>query len=57
MEMDKKTTLGRVIFNSIVPKEVRFINQTVGKKNLTKIVNNAYLLSGNFKTVKFLDES
>ena len=52
----KKTTLGRVIFNSIVPKEIRFINQTVGKKNLTKIVNNAYLLSGNFKTVKFLDE-
>ena len=24
--------------------------------NLTKIVNNAYLLAGNFKTVKFLDE-
>ena len=32
----KKTTLGRVIFNSIVPKEVRFINQTVGKRTLRK---------------------
>ena len=49
----KKTTLGRVIFNSIVPKEIRFINQTVGKKNLTKIVNNAYLYQVISKQLNF----
>jgi DNA-directed RNA polymerase subunit beta' len=52
----KNTTIGRIMFNSIAPKEVGFINQIIDKKNLTKIVNNAYLLAGNFKTVKFLDE-
>ena len=52
----KKTTIGRIIFNSIVPDEVEYFNGNVDKKSLTKIVNNAYLLAGNFKTVKFLDQ-
>ena len=51
----KKTTVGRIIFNSILPEEVSFVNKIVGKKELTKVVNDAYLISGNFKTVLFLD--
>jgi len=51
----KKTTVGRIIFNSILPDDVDFVNEIVGKKMLTKIVNNAYLVSGNYQTVLFLD--
>ena len=51
----KKTTVGRIIFNSILPDGLEFVNEIVGKKQLTKIVNNAYLLSGNYQTVIFLD--
>ena len=51
----KKTTVGRIIFNSILPDGLEFVNEIVGKKQLTKIVNNAYLLSGNYQTVTFLD--
>ena len=51
----KKTTVGRIIFNSILPQDVDYVNDIVGKKLLTKIVNNAYLVSGNYQTVLFLD--
>ena len=50
-----KNTVGRIIFNSILPDDVDFVNDIVGKKMLTKIVNNAYLVSGNYQTVLFLD--
>ena len=51
----KKTTVGRIIFNSILPDDVEYVNDIINKKMLTKIVNNAYLLSGNYQTVLFLD--
>ena len=51
----KKTTVGRIIFNSILPQDVDYVNDIVGKKLLTKVVNNAYLVSGNYQTVLFLD--
>ena len=51
----KKTTVGRIIFNSILPSEIDYVNSIINKKMLTKIVNNAYLLSGNYQTVLFLD--
>ena len=54
-EWIKDTTVGRIIFNSILPAGMDFVNQIVGKKNLTKIVHNAYLVTGNYKTVIFLD--
>ncbi|MFL2983464.1 MAG: DNA-directed RNA polymerase subunit beta' [Candidatus Neomarinimicrobiota bacterium] len=51
----KKTTVGRIIFNSILPDDVEFVNALVNKNLLTKVVNNAYLISGNYQTVLFLD--
>ena len=51
----KKTTVGRVIFNSILPDDVEYVNDIINKKKLTKVVNNAYLISGNYQTVLFLD--
>ena len=51
----KETTIGRIIFNSILPEGVDYVNENVDKKMLTKIINNAYLISGNYQTVLFLD--
>ena len=51
----KNTTVGRVIFNSILPKVLNYVNKIVDKKILTKVINDAYLISGNYQTVLFLD--
>jgi DNA-directed RNA polymerase subunit beta' len=51
----KNTTVGRVIFNSILPEGLDFVNDLIDKKTLTEIVNNAYLITGNYQTVLFLD--
>tara|TARA_Y100000031_G_scaffold80607_1_gene88947 strand:+ start:3167 stop:7414 length:4248 start_codon:yes stop_codon:yes gene_type:complete len=52
----KNTTVGRVIFNSILPDEIGFINEIINKKRLTKVVNEVYMIAGNAKTVIFLDK-
>ena len=52
----KETTAGRAIFNSILPDELDYVNKLVNKKILTDIVNQAYLIAGNYKTVIFLDQ-
>ena len=48
--------MGRVIFNSILPDEIGFINEIINKKRLTKAVNEVYMIAGNAKTVIFLDK-
>jgi DNA-directed RNA polymerase subunit beta' len=50
----KKTTVGRIIFNSILPDEVDFVNKIIDKKELTKVVNSAYLISEITKPFYFL---
>ena len=52
----KDTTTGRAIFNSILPDELNYINKLIDKKLLTDIVNQCYLIAGNYKTVVFLDQ-
>jgi len=51
------TTVGRVIFNSYIPKEVEFpfINETVDKKKLAGIVAKCYRIHGTTITAKLLD--
>jgi len=51
----KETTVGRVIFNSIMPEELEFVDLTISKNDLAKIINQSYLIAGNHKTVDFLD--
>ncbi|MFQ6606989.1 MAG: DNA-directed RNA polymerase subunit beta' [Fidelibacterota bacterium] len=52
----KNTTVGRAIFNSILPEELGYIDEMISKKRLEKIIYDAYLLSGNHRTVQFLDD-
>jgi DNA-directed RNA polymerase subunit beta' len=50
------TTVGRVIFNQHVPKEVGFVNQLLTKKNLREIIGDIIRITNVPKTAKFLDD-
>ena len=52
---NKNTTAGRAIFNSIIPEELDYFDELISSKMLSKIVNQSYLIAGNYKTVEFLD--
>ena len=50
------TTVGRVLFNEFVPAELRFINKSQGKKELSQLVEKCYKQLGHFRTVQLLDD-
>ncbi|RLD17998.1 MAG: DNA-directed RNA polymerase subunit beta' [Caldiserica bacterium] len=50
------TTCGRVIFNQILPEELRFWNKEVSKDNLRELIEEAYKKIGKARTVKLLDD-
>ncbi len=50
-----ETTVGRVLFNAIIPKEIGFQNQEMKKKALGELVFESYRRSGLQGTVPFLD--
>ncbi|MGZ3931462.1 MAG: DNA-directed RNA polymerase subunit beta', partial [Bacteroidia bacterium] len=50
------TTVGRVIFNQVVPFEVGYINELLTKKSLRDIIGFVVKKTGMAKTAKFLDD-
>jgi DNA-directed RNA polymerase subunit beta' len=50
-----ETTPGRVIFNTIVPKQLGFQNYALRKKKLSELILETYKRIGLEATVKFLD--
>jgi len=50
------TTPGRVLFNNHLPESLRYINEEVTKKVLTKIVEKCFWETGKYETVHLLDE-
>jgi len=50
-----ETTPGRVLFNTIVPKELGFQNYTLRKKKMSELVLETYKKVGLEATVRFLD--
>jgi DNA-directed RNA polymerase subunit beta' len=50
------TTVGRVIFNQMVPKEVGFVNALLTKKSLREIIGDIIKITDIPKAVKFLDD-
>lgn len=50
-----ETTPGRVIFNTIVPKELGFQNYSLPKKKMSDLVLQCYKKAGLEATVRFLD--
>jgi DNA-directed RNA polymerase subunit beta' len=53
----KETTLGRMIFNSFVPtKELGYINETIGKKQLGELVAECFTRCGTQRTAVLCDD-
>jgi len=50
-----ETTPGRVVFNTIIPDELEFYNETTSKGALEQLVLDVYRKAGQEKTVTFLD--
>ncbi|MFW5755293.1 MAG: DNA-directed RNA polymerase subunit beta' [Tangfeifania sp.] len=50
-----ETTVGRIIFNEYVPRQVGYINHLLTKKSLRTIISDVFKKCGNAETVKFLD--
>jgi DNA-directed RNA polymerase subunit beta' len=50
-----ETTVGRVVFNGIWPKELGYYNKSVGKKQLSDIIWRTYQVAGQQGTVETLD--
>ncbi|MYB42990.1 MAG: DNA-directed RNA polymerase subunit beta' [Chloroflexi bacterium] len=50
-----ETTVGRVLFNSIVPDSLGFQNEVMDKKALRSLVSNVYQELGSERTVEFVD--
>ncbi|HPT52428.1 MAG TPA: DNA-directed RNA polymerase subunit beta' [Bacteroidales bacterium] len=50
------TTVGRIIFNQIVPKGYGYINELLTKKSLRDIIGKVLYKAGNAATAKFLDD-
>ena len=51
-----ETTVGRVLFNQIWPKELGFYNKVAGKKQLSDIIWRCYKAVGQACTVETLDK-
>ncbi len=50
-----ETTVGRILFNEFVPRNVGYINQLLTKKSLRSIISDVFKKCGNADTVTFLD--
>ena len=51
-----ETTMGRILFNNIVPREVGFINCLISKKSLRGIIAKVQKACGIPRTADFLDD-
>ena len=50
------TTVGRIIFNEVVPKEAGYINELLKKKSLRDIIGKVLKATGVARTSQFLDD-
>lgn len=51
-----ETTVGRVLFNQVTPKEVGYLNEVMTKKSLRDIIGDVLKVAGTAKAAKFLDD-
>ena len=51
-----RTTVGRILYNQVVPEAYGYINQVMGKKSLRDIIGDLFAVCGNAVTTTFLDD-
>jgi len=52
----REITVGRLIFNDILPENMRYIDREIDKKTMSRLVTDCYARNGHERTVKFLDD-
>jgi DNA-directed RNA polymerase subunit beta' len=50
------TTMGRILFNQVVPEEMGYINELLSKKTLRDIITQIYQNTGLARAARFLDD-
>ncbi|MBI3988001.1 MAG: DNA-directed RNA polymerase subunit beta', partial [candidate division NC10 bacterium] len=50
-----ETSVGRVLFNEVLPPELRFVNLEMNKREITRLIAQCHYVLGNTETVKLLD--
>ena len=56
MRVLKETTIGRILFNQVVPEEVGYINEVLTKRSLRDIIAVVMKKAGADKVAAFLDD-
>ena len=51
-----ETTVGRLIFNEVVPAECGYVNELLSKKNIKNVIGDVLVSTNIPTTVKFLDD-
>ncbi|MEA1958836.1 MAG: DNA-directed RNA polymerase subunit beta' [Chloroflexota bacterium] len=51
-----KTTVGRIIFNEVLPEEMRFMNRTADKGVLKRLVADCYKMLGSERAAELADD-
>ncbi len=51
-----RTTVGRVIFNMILPERLKYINEVVGKGKLKDLIKESLRIYDQAETVRFIDD-
>jgi len=52
----KETSVGRIIFNEILPEDYPFINDVLNAKAISNLVNNVHVVYGIERTAKLVDD-
>ncbi len=50
------TTMGRTLFNRIIPQKIGFINEVLTKRRLVQLIATIFYRTGNRDTARFLDD-
>jgi DNA-directed RNA polymerase subunit beta' len=51
-----ETTVGRIVFNDILPEGMPFYNYELRKKNINKVIEDCHMLLGRVMTLRLLDD-
>ncbi len=54
--LKKDTSVGRILFNQFVPKEIGYVNEIISKKSLRTIIGKVIKTCGVTRSAQFLDD-
>ena len=54
--LKEKTSVGRILFNQYVPKEIGYVNEIISKKSLRTIISKVIKSCGVPRSAQFLDD-